>query len=146
MPNTSWVATANNVLWYYWLSICFHAFDEVCNSILLFPAQSCFTTQSDSPIHTLMQELQYGVQYLAQGHFTIQIGGAGIQTSDLPVFQTTHSTSWATAAQVFGLLTDKTCKKLTAPVCVGFTVVSHWSYHQISGYIVFILQICGLVS
>ena len=28
---------------------------------------------------------QFGVQYLAQGHFNMQLGGAGIQTSDLPI-------------------------------------------------------------
>ena len=30
---------------------------------------------------TAHQEVQFGVQYLAQGHFSIQLGGAGIQTS-----------------------------------------------------------------
>lgn len=30
---------------------------------------------------TAHQEVQFGVQYLAQWHFSIQLGGAGIQTS-----------------------------------------------------------------
>ena len=28
---------------------------------------------------------QFGVQYFAQGHFDIQLGGTGIRTSDLPI-------------------------------------------------------------
>lgn len=41
---------------------------------------------SDSPIQThsyLVHREQFGVHYLAQGDLDMQLGGAGIQTSDL---------------------------------------------------------------
>ena len=58
----------------------------------------CWTAQSTLqhlphlPIHTHIHALmatahqeQFWVQYLAQGHFNMQLGGAGILTSDLPI-------------------------------------------------------------
>ena len=51
-------------------------------------------------VPTAHQE-QFGVQYLAQGHFDMQLGGAGILTSDLLITITTRHNR--TQSHVWGL-------------------------------------------
>ena len=70
-----------------------------------FPFYRLLKANSQAQIYTLMAEVAkqssscssgaFGVQYLAQGHFSVQQGGTGIRTSSLPTFVQAQTTRYA---------------------------------------------------
>ena len=99
----------------------------ICIFIALFQSNDsskcCTIHATFTHSHPTAHQEQFGAQYLAQGHFDMHLGRAGIQTGDLPI---TRQPALPTEQQP-PLFKCNTCSKY-----VGITLINSCMWLQIS--------------